>query len=47
MEINVYSVDRDDRADSIFNGDSDAVSTTAREARVGSGIPGNNPASTV
>ena len=40
MEINVYSVDRDDGAYLLY-GDSDAGT---REARVRSGIPRNNPA---
>ena len=40
MEINVYSVDRDDGAGLLY-GDSDAGT---REARVRSGIPRNNPA---
>ena len=40
MEINVYSVDRDDGA-YLLCGDSDAGT---REARVRSGIPRKNPA---
>ena len=39
MEINVYSVDRNDGAYLLY-GDCDG----RREARVGSGIPRNNPA---